>query len=781
MSRVYIPLTSICGIIAFALLFTWGCSKEATRPTPSNFDEVINGEGDYENPIPRGKTEEPLGMAEEHVRDDGTSWLCREKEVSIENAPEEFVLLAASSTTGIFPGAILHGNALEADPPPEVLIDRGPGTILIRLQTGQGDVSRDVQQVSAASITNAVNDLIKDRTEFPSTFSFDFSRVEASEELRLAMNIKTTVWGAKVSTKFGFESDTSYERWLIKLVQPFYTIEFLPPNDPSKWFGQDVTPSQLASKLGSNNPPVYVRTVTYGRIAYLLLETTASRTEVEASLDVSAGVTSGHVDANYMSKLENANIKAVVYGGSANISDMEAALSGDGIEAAGLLTAEQEISKGVPIAYTMYDIKNNRPVKVKMAGSFKVRDCEPSLGGTKFTFLSRQDLPVFVGGADEVKVGNFGGDTGDDLLWSQINPGQTAEFKTSISGNGLFQIMDGATVQLGTGMTNVHVADLAGDGYDDLVWDTQATDRMSVTVWENTGSGFEPGSMPASSIPHCNTNQMYLFGQYRMHAGSFEAAGKDAVAWVVLVSFGMNIIPPITRDDLVGPPSCIGSPVDFWGTTSDWSGYETHIADFTGDGLDDWIWTWVRNNVALVWRAQSRTGMPALIGASGGVFGTSFTNVPAGASWTTATGDVDGDGIADIVWVGSSGALTAIVGVSLGSSNGNFLRVGTDVVYDNLGAGPFELRLGEVNNSPGAEVFLYRVGEPNSINVLKDYSPSTGRFNVLARVRHENPDNLSKSEWGDYEVKLMNVGGDVRDDLVWHTANGKIYVAIAED
>lgn len=157
-------------------------------------------------------------------------------------------------------------------------------------------------------------------------------------------------------------------------------------------------------------------------------------------------------------------------------------------------------------------------------------------------------------------------------------------------------------------------------------------------------------------------------------------------------------------------------------------------------------------------------------------------SVARSGSWQTAVADINNDQRTDLVFLEGTPGSDPLVGVALGRSDGEFSDfTGGDYSYPELGDGPFEIRFGNLDGSGAPEVLLFPEGEPHNIFVLKNYEDLSGRFGLIARIRHENPDVLSDSQWGDYDLLTMDLNGDQKDDLVWVKDNGDVYTALAED
>ena len=146
-------LVGLISVIAFGQL---GCSSSDSPSDPgdgdtSSFQAVIDGAGDYQNPTPTRVDGEPTSFTQEtNPREDGTSWTCRTRVVDMATAPQEFVLFSQQATgTSVYPGALLQGNdeSLQLDPPDRIPLDRGGGTVVIDLFTGEDQrIARQAQQ-----------------------------------------------------------------------------------------------------------------------------------------------------------------------------------------------------------------------------------------------------------------------------------------------------------------------------------------------------------------------------------------------------------------------------------------------------------------------------------------------------------------------------------------------------------------------------------------------------------------------------------------------------------
>jgi hypothetical protein len=157
-----------------------------------------------------------------------------------------------------------------------------------------------------------------------------------------------------------------------------------------------VTPDDLDPFVGPGNPPAFISSVTYGRIFYLLIESTSSLTEIEASIDASfnAAVVGGSLGVNstYLGELENSRVSAFALGG-----DSESAINAitDDFDALkSFLASGGQINTGVPLSYVVRSVaRRDQIVSVGVGTEYEIRECTPV--GESF------DDPIFWYKADQ--------------------------------------------------------------------------------------------------------------------------------------------------------------------------------------------------------------------------------------------------------------------------------------------------------------------------------------------------------------------------------------------
>ncbi|HYG39494.1 MAG TPA: thiol-activated cytolysin family protein, partial [Cytophagales bacterium] len=203
----------------------------------------------------------------------------------------------------------------------------------------------------------------------------------------------------EVAAQFSFRKDKEYNRFLVKLNQSFYTLSFDVPTSLSGLFAPEVTPEELGKYVGAGNPATFVSDVTYGRVYYMLIESTSSSTDIEAAVNASFSNAVNSVDislnTSYLSSLSEMQIKVVALGGEskstfATIGETNIA------NLVTLLGESTDIRSGVPVSYVVRSVKDREVVSVKLATEYEVKTCVPlsTSVGIPIVWFSADDLDV---------------------------------------------------------------------------------------------------------------------------------------------------------------------------------------------------------------------------------------------------------------------------------------------------------------------------------------------------------------------------------------------------
>ncbi len=367
-------------MITACMLIITSCTETGTETEPAetaDLASLINNAGEFED---FEESYEESEAQEFEEMSGNVQFFCTRKTVNLTEGFSDYPQFDPNSQV-IFPGNLLQGNTLDNATPSGIPVERGPGTIVITLVNGASSASRQLEEVGLGSVFDAMNEIIADNPgDLPARTTYSMERISSREQLGVSLRAEYNSLSTDVQGAFSYESDVSYNRFLVRLTQSYYTIAFEAPTDPADFFGSNVTVDQLSRYVQPGNPAAYVSSVTYGRVFYLLIQSTDSVQEIEASVDASfnGAVSGGSIggDVKYVSELTNVKIGGYAIGGNAN--QAAAALTGDFDALRTFIAEGGTITTGQPLSYTVNPVNNPaRQLQVKVATEYDIVDCAP--------------------------------------------------------------------------------------------------------------------------------------------------------------------------------------------------------------------------------------------------------------------------------------------------------------------------------------------------------------------------------------------------------------------
>jgi thiol-activated cytolysin len=387
----YLSTITVSLLLMASFFAITSCSENGTSTSPDQemtFEDVIKSGNEFEQ-IPDTRTTDTLSVSEpvaedRQVEDNGSiesqRWICTTKTLSVLDGNGQFPLFNSNADV-IYPGSLLQGKTLSNATPSPIVVERAGGTISYNLTNGNLSSTFSVDRVSKSSIQDAMNNIIANSgEEVPANFQLEIQEVQSESQLAVELGLNVSTFTTKVKSNMSFSTDRAYNRFLVKLSQEYYTMSFDLPTSLSQLFDESVTPEQLANYVQPDNPATFISSVTYGRIFYMLVESTSSSQEMEARLDLSYGSfnnkLSGSVDVDSFQEMNNVKIKVIAYGG-----DSAGAISLAGErniqDIAGRLEESTNIRTGLPLSYVVRSVERpDQVVGTKIATEYDVTNCE---------------------------------------------------------------------------------------------------------------------------------------------------------------------------------------------------------------------------------------------------------------------------------------------------------------------------------------------------------------------------------------------------------------------
>ncbi|NAS12011.1 thiol-activated cytolysin family protein [Poritiphilus flavus] len=407
------------------------------QPTPTSFDEVVALGADVAS-FPQSRTEEVLQEFppenedyEEKDDEDETverRFVCTRKTLSVLDGNGQFPLFNTTADV-IYPGALLQGKTLSDATPSPIVVKRAGGSISYNLNNGNLNSNFDVDEVTKSSVQNAMNNIIAGAGEVTAAnFQLDIVQIESESQLAVELGLDVKTFTTKVSSDMSFSTEKQFNRTLVKLNQSYYTMSFDLPTSLEEIFDSSVTPEDLATYVQADNPATFISSVTYGRIFYMLIESTSSRQEMSAKLNVAYGAfrnqVEGEVKVNAFQELKDLKIKVIAYGGDAK-GTFQLAGESTIADIADKLAEDTDIRAGLPLSYVVRSVKRpDRIVGTSIATEYDVVECE--LKGILPPGLYKDLVDLFDDGIGAV-ANLFGSDVlvfnkaGDKYAWFNGN------------------------------------------------------------------------------------------------------------------------------------------------------------------------------------------------------------------------------------------------------------------------------------------------------------------------------------------------------------------------
>ena len=260
-----------------------------------------------------------------------------EKEVEHDiSAAFDDTLMLDPAQNSIYPGSVLRGDSLDKESYREITEgNKRKATISFDLQgvkdkegkDGKAGITSDAIFPNLASYRDLRNRILSQSITYHASAHLSYEDIEITNEKSLEAQLKLGVgFGAagiksKIAAGFKFKKGEQKERRLIKFVETFYTVDV----------NQEAAPLMInipREKVGERMP-VYVSSVSYGRIAYLTIESDQEKSELKANLDMALKATTtnnGEIDIDTAIKnlKKGTTIKIhIIGGGSEAVTDLK--------------------------------------------------------------------------------------------------------------------------------------------------------------------------------------------------------------------------------------------------------------------------------------------------------------------------------------------------------------------------------------------------------------------------------------------------------------------------
>lgn len=379
-----------------------GCSNDMVPLESGVIDDYIHGLPYL--PVQAEAVEQGTRSAQERDGD----YSCTTQNLKETRQYDRIVAYAANSDS-LWPGAIVSGDSMYSGLFSQIVMPRRPATISVSLENLAGAKSATIAEPSLSAYREAVSEILT-KTITGATAANIFSEIEevhTEQQLGLALGVDVgwALGTASLKSSFDFTKRDTRSRFVVRFTQGYYTVDLDAPASPSALLAPNVSLDDVKQKMNESSPPLYVSSVTYGRMVVFTFESEYSSDEMAAALEFaySGGVdVSGNISVTYKDIISNSKITAFILGGAAG----DATQTIDSYEA--LITFIKNggdysaASPGAPIAYKLNYLSDNSPARLSFTTDYAVKECARVSQKVRVTLKN-------------ITVESAGGDAGDDL------------------------------------------------------------------------------------------------------------------------------------------------------------------------------------------------------------------------------------------------------------------------------------------------------------------------------------------------------------------------------
>ncbi len=345
---------------------------------------AVPSEGNFETLPLEGKTErKPFG---------NKIIKCVKKKNEVDETLTKVSILNPNAGV-IFPGALIIGNGRLAEGlPTPITLPRAPMVLSLELDgDGSQELSETIEVAENSSVKKGISNMLDKWNTLAETKGFTtpakiikrISKAYSSEQLAVELGFNAKWAEGSASALMNVNTNSEKEVTVAFFQQIFYTITMDNPQRPSDVFDASrVSKTDLQRVIDNKNPPAYVRSVDYGRVVMIRMESNKKNTSIklEAALDYAVNPDTsigGELKFEYDNILANSSYRVYAIGGrSDNAAQLVAGNDLSGLR--NLIEKDAVYSSsnpGVPIAYTVAWLKDNVNAGIKVSSDYTETEC----------------------------------------------------------------------------------------------------------------------------------------------------------------------------------------------------------------------------------------------------------------------------------------------------------------------------------------------------------------------------------------------------------------------
>jgi len=703
-------------------------------------------------------------------------YACTDVPYTLSKNPQQIVIYNPDQDI-LFPGALIQGRSHRAQAGSLLGItvkQRTPINVSIPgFSFPSGANFRTVDSVDQAHVAQAIGSIVGTATagglQTPTASTFEMRTYNSEKEFALQAGLSGKYLGFSGSASGSTSRNSSESTVAVQFYQRMFDVVVAAPQTPAGWFSSGFTPARLqeqidAGFMGSDNPPIYISQVTYGRSMMFTMTSTASESEIRTTLNASYKFVTGQaaltLTARQQTILAESRIAITSIGGNDSAT---AAMIQSGDWRA-YFTASAPLSTAAPLSYVFKNVSDGSIAQVTEATNYTIRTCTEytALPG-QFSFGPVQNIAAPVTPPFDTRLADINGDGRQDLVWNHRSVSANQLAVALGQADGTFAAPVAAThpaaAAEGWGNYDFETGDFDGDGKADAAWNHRGSLNKSYIAL-STGSGWTFGAV--QQRPEGG------WTAYRWLVMDTNGDGKDDLVYSNLGTTNRTYVSFSNGDGTLDVTQSFHQPA-----VGGWTAYAAFRGDVNNDGRADLIFNTVgpdQGNFLYTGRYNAD--------------GRTYTLSPAQGHYTACcwqsyqrlTGDFNGDGRTDMFWSNAAGGARALHG-GLANGSGGWSYLSPWVAIPLESSGNFTALVGDIDGDGFSDIIWNQLSATTN-KVQTGRGKSDGRPEI-SPAEQVHP---ALTNWSQATSFVGDVTGDNRDDLVWVIpgASIQVYVGAAQ-
>ncbi|MBK7351432.1 MAG: thiol-activated cytolysin family protein [Gemmatimonadetes bacterium] len=703
------------------------------------------------------------------------AYACTDVPYTLSKNPQQIVIYNPDQDI-LFPGALIQGksHALQAGSLKGITVkERTPINVSIPgFSFPTGSNFRTVDTVDQAHVAQAIGSIVGNYTagglQAPTASTFEMRTYNSEKEFALQAGLSGKYLGFSAKASGSTSRNSSETTVAVQFYQRMYDVVVAAPPTPAQWFTSQFTPAKLQAQIdagfmGQDNPPIYISQVTYGRSMMFTLTSTASESDIRATLNASYKFVTGQAGLDLSAQqheiLSRSRIAITSIGGndSATIAMIQ---SGDW---RAYFTQSAPFSTAAPLSYVFKNVGDGSIAKVTEATNYSIRACQEysTLPG-QFLFDPVQSITAPVATPFETRLVDVDNDGRMDLVWNHrgVTSNQLAFALGQASGTfaAAVVVSHPDTAAEGWGNYGFQSGDFNGDGKADVAWNHRgALNKTYVAV--STGSGWTFAA--AQQRPEGG------WTPYQWFVLDTDGDGDDDLVFNQLGATNRTYVNFSNGDGTFDMSQTYYEPAP-----GGWSAYAAFVGEIDNNARQDLIFNTVGPNTGN-WTYTGR------FNAGGRTYTLSsaqqhFTPC-CWQAYQRITGDFNGDGRTDLFWSSAvnSGGRALHGGLANGSGGWTYLNPWLAIPLES--GGGFTAQVGDIDGDGYSDIIWNQLGATSN-------KVQTGRGKADGRPEISPAEQVhpALTNWSQATTLVGDVTGDGRDDLVWVIPGASVQVYVAE-